>query len=152
MSTIQERITLKKLTREDVSYMSKLTTKQLSDLIGYPEYIYMLTFTIDPKRHKNPDLKEIEEYIIKQLKRKPLQITKAYLVKEGNGKDVHHHWHAAISTKKYLKADRFAYYQKLYGRYQINRSKTDDINETLIYISKENKPNEIKTLSHSAQK
>lgn len=96
-------------------------------------YYYLITFT------KREDIliedESIEQYIIKQFQRKPLQITEAHIVKEKTKKG-QSHWHVSVSAKKCLKKDRFNYYIKKYGYIDISKSRHNSLEEGINYINK----------------
>lgn len=102
------------------------------------KYYYLVTFTINRKICVKSD-DDIEKYIIKQVKREPLKIQKAYMVREGGTKK-HTHWHVALYTTKSLKKDRFHYYIKTIGNIDISKTNQDSLEEAINYISKENTP------------
>ncbi len=138
---------LSKIEKRNVAhYISKLSLKQLDSLVGssyVKRYLYLLTFTLDPKIHPNPDLQKRErifKYIGKQFYRPPLGVTKAQIVMEGDGKNLHYHWHVACETSDYLKKDRFHHYIKKYGLIDISKSSHDSFEEIVKYISKDSTP------------
>lgn len=104
------------------------------------KYRYLLTFTV---REVPDDEDEIENYIILQMKRPPLKIYNAYIVKEYGGQNGRVHWHVAVESLRALKKDRFHYYQKKYGLLEVNRTKAQNLHETLNYISKDDIPRRI---------
>lgn len=103
------------------------------------KYVYLCTFT---KKNAEDDDDEIEKYIKKQFKRKPLKVVEAYIVKEKTKADVSH-WHVAVETEKPLKKDRFNYYIKKYGFIDISKNKEQNIDTTINYISKDILPTKI---------
>lgn len=102
-------------------------------------YTYMITFTIDPKKHDVKDTKLhdiIAEYVVGfACKRNALR---ADVVKEGTDEDHKHtHWHLGLELKKYLDFFNFLkYYRKIYGKVDVSRSWSNDYNNVLIYINK----------------
>ncbi len=104
-------------------------------------YTYMLTFTIDPKKHDVKDSKlhdVIEEYIVGFAERRnPL---KSDIVKEGTDEDHKHtHWHLGLELKKYIDFSTFLkHYRKKYGSVDISKSWSNVYNNILIYINKSN--------------
>ncbi len=102
-------------------------------------YTYMITFTIDPKKHDVKDEKIhslIQEYIESfAIARTP---NKASYVKEGTDTEHKHtHWHLGLETKKYIDFSNFLkFYRKTYGSVDISKSWSNDFNNILIYISK----------------
>lgn len=104
------------------------------DSSRFKSYLYMVTFTIDKKKFKGID-DEVEAFIRRQATRKPLKITRFLLVKEYCKSGVAH-WHALIKTIIPLKKDRFNYYISKFGRIDISKSKTNDEDEIINYMSK----------------
>lgn len=106
------------------------------------DYHYMITFTIDPKRHdvKSEELhKEIQNYITKRTKM--LKVQQAYIVQEGGDEEEKHtHWHVSLLSKKPIKGNRFAYYKIKYGNYDYSPSKNGNNEEALNYMSKQTEP------------
>jgi len=108
-------------------------------------YCYLVTFTLSvgcmptfpsPKYlTKNEYYQEVEDYIEKQFKRKPLKITEAHMVREYTKKGIPH-WHVAVSCEKHLAKNRFNYYSRKYGNVDISKSKCQNIQESLNYINK----------------
>lgn len=96
-------------------------------------YRYLITFTL---KNDTFEEDEVEKYIIKQLKRKPLQIIGAHINKEYTKKG-RAHWHASIESIKSLKKDRFHYYIKKYGNIDISKTKAQNLEEGINYISKD---------------
>lgn len=134
----------------ELGQLAKLSKSQFARLVKQIKgektyYRYMLTFTLDPKKNQFTDsfFTKVESYIVKQLHRKPLGIIKAYLIREGGDNDKHVHWHSAVLTDKPLKADRFNYYKKLYGNLDLSRTKAQNLEETLNYMSKQAIPKQI---------
>ncbi len=102
-------------------------------------YTYMLTFTIDPKKHNVDDVKLhniLEEYIIDFAERRnPL---KCDIVKEGGDEDHKHtHWHLGLELKKHIDFSNFLkHYRKKNGNVDITKSWSNIYNNILIYINK----------------
>lgn len=99
-------------------------------------YKYMVTFTIDPKRHEPTDAllqERIEEYIV-GLFNKDLY-DKFYFVKEHATSNCH--WHCVVYTSKALKYDRLTYYKTKYGNVDVSRSHELNDEHTMKYLSKE---------------
>lgn len=109
------------------------------------KYYYMYTFTLDPSKGPH-DTDEVEAYIIKQFKRKPLQVTDAYIAKEGDGTGKHIHWHVSFSALKSVDISQFRYYTRKYGNIDPSESRVDSMEESLNYISKEATPARIALL------
>ena len=140
-----QRIEKGQATLDDINILSSLrlsTINAVYDAIN-KNYMYLVTFTVDKKKVKKPNYDSIEKYIKKQFQRSPLKVTKAQIVREGNGKDKHIHWHVAVQTAIPLKKDRFHYYIRKYGNIDISKSKTNSYEELQNYISKENTPQDI---------
>lgn len=101
-------------------------------------HVYMITFTIDPK--KVPNYKEVEpdvELLVRrQGMRKALNILKYEYVKEYTKTDIPH-WHALLVSSSILKKDRFNHYIRKYGNIDISKSKTGSEDEILNYINKD---------------
>lgn len=102
-------------------------------------YTYMLTFTIDPKKHDVNDPKlhlEIEDYILKwAVRRTPLR---ADYVREGTDEDHKHtHWHLGLEMKKYIDFSNFLkFYRNSYGIVDISKSYSNLYKNILKYINK----------------
>lgn len=108
-------------------------------------YIYMITYTIDPKKYPEVSdelIDEIEDYIKKQGQREALKVISYEYVREKH-KNGRPHWHAVIETEKFLKKDRFNYYKK-YGNFDLSKTKAQTAQEALNYISKDNLPTKVK--------
>lgn len=127
--------------RDYPKWLSTLETvvKEQKKLNG-TEYIYMLTFTIDP--NKWPDITPEREALIEDLIRQQglrtgLGIKRYSYVKEhhANGRP---HFHALCVTSKPLKKDRFNHYCSRYGNIDISKSKAQQDANVLNYMSKEN--------------
>jgi len=103
------------------------------------KYYYLVTFTL------RPDIGEegIEDYIISQFENRiPMQVEKAYIVKEYTKKQKTH-WHVSVCTNKFLKKNMFNYYVRKYGFVDIRKSRLNSIEESLNYISKVDTPKEL---------
>lgn len=123
--------------------------KQISKAIKKinEQYNYMLTFTVDLKKKSistDDDIKEIEDYIIKLISSRSLNhIVKSHIVYE-IGSNGNHHWHVYANCTKCLKKQRFQTYIKKYGNVDISRSKTNNTDEIINYMSKDGIPKVIK--------
>lgn len=110
------------------------------------QYLYLVTFTVDPKKHSEitPQLEaKIERLLEAQPQRPALKVTKASMVKELH-KSGRPHWHMKLLTNKPLRSDAFAQYKKVYGNFDISRSKgTNDLHID-IYMEKEGSIKELK--------
>lgn len=115
---------------------------QESEVLRKKTYIYMLTFTLDPKKHPNPDADKIEEFIESQARRSALEIFDAYYVREHHA-DGRPHWHMCVKTRKPLRSDAFKHYTKHYGRSEISRTHIQDDSEIAAYLTKEGIPKKI---------
>lgn len=126
------------------AYHSRQEHREMMTLVSgiVKHYRYLITFTKDKKK-KLPENQIIEKYIEKQIKRKPLKVVCAYIVREGDDISTHVHWHVVCETLKPLKKDRFNYYIKKFGNIDISRTKAQNIEEGINYITKENEPREI---------
>lgn len=99
------------------------------------KYRYLITFTLN-----NPaKAVEAEQYVRDQSKRKHLDLTRWVMAKEYTKKGVPH-WHCAVEARKPIKKNRFQYYEKLYGFIDVSRTKGQNLDEALQYISKESVP------------
>ena len=105
-------------------------------------YVYLITFTLNPA-HGHTDYDTIEEYIKRQFFRKPLKVREAWIAREGDGVDIHVHWHVAVETDKFLTKDRFNYYTKRFGNIDFQASKVSNIQDAINYISKDGLPTDI---------
>ncbi len=101
------------------------------------KYYYLITFTLKAKPSEE-DEKKIEKYILSQMKRKALRISKADYVKEYTKEGVAH-WHIAVEAGKYIAKNRFNYYIKQYGYIDISKTKIQSRSEMLNYINKTDK-------------
>lgn len=101
------------------------------------KYIYMVTFTIDPKKHPDSSLVEnqIVEYIKKQPKRDQLHITSATMVRELTKKG-QPHWHCMFHTTKPLRKDAFIQYKRVFGNPDISKNKRTNDADIEAYMNK----------------
>ncbi len=103
---------------------------------------YLITFTIDPKKHNVKDEtlhRKIENYIKLRFTREAIGAIRADIVKEGSTKEnIHTHWHVALKSSKWLLKKSFKYYEKLYGFVQINKSTNNNYENRLNYLNKSN--------------
>lgn len=100
------------------------------------EYKYMLTFTIDPKKHNPTEglvQASIEKYIIKLLK--DSKNSKFYFAKEHANSNCH--WHCVIHRDTIFRQDIVRYYKQKYGHVDISRSHDLSDEHTEKYLSKE---------------
>jgi hypothetical protein len=97
-------------------------------------YYYMITFTI---RDEHDSIHEtIEDYIKSQFTDRPaLGIVEATLGMELTKRGIHH-WHVVVKSTKHIAKDRFQYYEKLYGKVDISKNYSQNLNDGLNYISK----------------
>lgn len=106
-------------------------------------YYYMLTYTLDPKRHSLNDLyyNSVEKYIKKLVLNKSWQTEYcAYVQEGGDAEHKHTHWHVAIVTHKYIdNLSQNGYYIKKHGNVDLSVSKLSTVQYALIYMSKQNK-------------
>lgn len=113
-------------------------TKDVADRLSElrTNYQYMVTFTVDPKKHPEVPVSKIELYLDSQVDRPALHIQHCSYVQEHheNGRP---HWHMKLNTTKPLRSDAFNQYSKAYGNVQISRSKHTNGNHTSIYMNKE---------------
>lgn len=104
-------------------------------------YIYLVTFTIDPKLNTDMDADELEEaietYVESQVDRQVSLGITYYAYSKEYTKAGQAHWHAVLKTTKPLAKNRFAYYGKSYGNIDISRTKSTTHLEALEYISKD---------------
>ncbi len=112
---------------------------KFSDRLKGTKYNYMITFTLRPDIPYKEIEDSIEQYIVRQFKRAPLQILRSHYVKEYTKAGVPH-WHVAVETTKCLKTDRFNYYKKLYGHVDISASRHKNYDILLNYLAKDNLP------------
>lgn len=103
------------------------------------EYKYMITFTVDPKKHPNMNSAEfqtrVSDYIIKLLK--PLS-DRFYFVQEHSDTNVH--WHCVIHRATRFPFVKLQYYKKVYGSVDVSKSR-DVLNDqnSINYLKKEGK-------------
>jgi len=100
-------------------------------------YMYMVTFTIDPK--KPHDVDNIEAYIHKQPLRSEFRTKSAYIVREYT-KAGQAHWHMSIVTGKSLRNDAFKYYREKYGSVDKRTSVYNNQADALLYMGKQGEP------------
>lgn len=108
----------------------------------HKEYFYLITFTIDPKKHDVNDVifqDHTEEYIIKVCKNAKGQ--NIHISKEHA--DSNCHWHVSLKTTKPIKYSKFRHYKLTIGNVDISRSKQDSQENSINYISKESMPTKI---------
>lgn len=120
-------------TKEIINYSNSL--KKLDK-----NYRYLITFTLRESEPHSEDL--IQEYIIKQFKRKALKIESAYITKEYTKNNVAH-WHVACQSLKFISKDRFQHYIKKYGNIDISKTHSQTLKSAIEYISKEFEPLQI---------
>lgn len=106
--------------------------------------IYMLTFTLDPKKVDVKDMYEIqhiEQYITKFISTtKQLELTSFDIVREGSDmENVHTHWHVCITNKGYIDKKIFNTYIRKYGHIDVSLNKTNNYDSVITYMSKTNK-------------
>lgn len=131
---------------EELKQISKIFKKLHAERVKEKKY-YLLTFTLDLNMNiyvDNEDeiLLQIPDDIYQILMRKSLKITKCHVVKELTKKGIAH-WHASVETLKYLKKRDFQGFIKNYGFVDISKSKSNNYQEILQYISKESTPTKI---------
>lgn len=123
----------------NVTLMSEFAheLKNALKIKGRKEYVYMITFTIDPA--KIPDVSKmknkIQDYIISQSERKALNLIRYEIVEEEH-KDGRPHWHALAVSTKYLSKDRFNFYIKNFGNIDLSKSYSQQPQEIINYMSK----------------
>lgn len=108
------------------------------------KYLYLVTFTIDPKKHPNmpqePEkIERCERFIRLQAKRSALKITK-FLVSREYHQNEYPHWHAYVQTTKPLCKSRLTHYTDHWGRIDISKNKCQIEGDLLEYISKYSEP------------
>lgn len=107
-------------------------------------YIYMVTFTLDPKKikgDKQQHLKKVEDYIIKLINSKTLKhVNVSYMAHERGKDNDNDHWHLSMECSKSLKKDRFTTYIKRYGNVRIDKSRTGKMVHIWEYIQKDSEP------------
>lgn len=142
---MEEDVAIKMISKQPMAF-HRAVKKYFANLdIRDRSYNYMLTYTIDPKKH--PDITtelvtKIEGYIEGIAERKALKLIQFEYVKELH-KDGRPHWHCLLTSKKALKKSMFIYYQKIYGHldFSSTRGKTDQYIKE--YISKDNTPKQL---------
>lgn len=105
-------------------------------------YHYMLTLTLSPTLHPNPDLiiEEVEQYIVSIGRRATaLHLTNVEYAQELH-KDGRPHWHILLSSEKPIKKNRFQYCSQKFGHLDFSRSKGQTNDNILNYISKDTLP------------
>lgn len=102
---------------------------------------YMITFTLKPEM-ADCDSRVFKSDIIKRLKRPGLSIIKCYLVKELTKKGVVH-YHAAVSSNKYICKNRFKKLSEKYGFIDISKNHVNSLKTMMKYMTKSNKPERI---------
>jgi len=103
------------------------------------KYQYLVTFTVDPKKH--PEITpELEERITRLLEsvpnRKALSVEECSYVKELH-KSGRPHWHMKLVLLKALRSDAFVTFTKAYGNIDISRSKHTNGQHIDLYLEKE---------------
>ncbi len=98
-------------------------------------YRYMITFTIDPKKHTTVPIQKIEDYIESQVTRKALGVQRFEYCREHDETNIH--WHVNVVTDRAIRSDAFNQYSKNYGFVQISRSKDTNAQHGSIYLNKE---------------
>lgn len=133
------------LTKDQLRYFTdpeftKILRKQIIDS-ERKKYMYMLTFTLDPKKNEiTEDLESTVSTLIEnQSNRDALKITYFAYSKEYTKAKLPH-WHVVIVTLKPLKKDRFQFYTKKYGNLDLSRTNGTTPLEALNYISKDVEP------------
>lgn len=122
----------------------KFLLKHTNDISKYmPQYLasldkkyyyYMVTFTIEDEH--DPIHETIEDYIKQQFTNRPaLGVVEAHMSTELTKRNIHH-WHVSVKTTKHLAKDRFQYYEKLYGKIDISKNHSQNLNDSLNYIAK----------------
>lgn len=123
--------------REDITRNMRSYLKTMDQKYHY----YMVTFTLKDEMKEEYD--SAESYISSQFTSRPaLSIVEAHISQEFTKKGVHH-WHVAVKTKKPLCKNRFNYYQKIYGNIDISKTKCQNLQESLNYISKDIIPKQL---------
>lgn len=117
------------------STISKNAKAYLDSLdVPRKSYFYLVTFTI--RDECIPQADEIELYIKKQFKNRPaLQVVTAHIAREFTKRGVPH-WHVQVETSIPLCKDRFDYYVQLYGQVDVSKTRSQNPQKTLDYISK----------------
>ncbi len=105
----------------------------LKSILTDKEYVYLATFTLDPK--KNAPASKLKQAVYR-LKDRPY--IKYLEVCEEKHKSGVMHYHAAIKSSQRIHGPSFKqYFVKKYGRTDLSPSKTGDISPTLEYIRKD---------------
>lgn len=112
-------------------------------------YQYLVTFTIDPKKH--PQITEtLKEKIIRLIEstseRKALQVIECSYVEELH-KSGRPHWHMKLILSKALRSDAFTQFTKVYGKVDISRSKHTNGQHIDIYMEKEGSIKVLKSIT-----
>lgn len=116
-----------------------LTPKVMNDIIIQntkitKRYFYLVTFTLKPECIPMAD--DIETYIRKQFTKRPaLQINTAHIARELTKAGVPH-WHVQVETSIPLCKDRFDYYTAQYGQIDVSKTRSQNPQKTLEYMSK----------------
>lgn len=119
--------------------------RQKIEATSKKKYQYLVTFTIDPKKHpdwqSSATLEQTVDYIVEsqQDRKLSLQMTFYAYSKEYTKKGMPH-WHAVVVTTKPLPKNRFAYFESTYGSIDISKTKVTTHLEALDYISKDVAP------------
>lgn len=125
------------LTQDEFFEALKLIDKQRKTQ-AKKRYHYMVTYTIDPKKH--PDITEdliarIERYIETQADRTGLQVEESSYVRETH-KNGRPHWHQKFIVTKSIRSDAFVQFTRAYGNVKIDLSHTNG-KHIDIYMEKE---------------
>lgn len=134
-----EEISVKFYEKYGMSYMVWLQ-RYMQDYFRQQKekkYVYMVTFTLDPKKKHNEA--RVEEFIHLQAKRSALHVTSAYVSKEYHQSGTPH-WHMVLTTCKPIRSDAFKYYQNRFGNIDLNRNKYNNEADALSYITKDSDP------------
>ena len=111
--------------------------KAYLDSLDVPKksYLYLVTFTLKPECVPQAD--QIEVYIKKQFTHRPaLQIVTAHIARELTKAGVPH-WHVQVEASTPLCKDRFDYYTRMYGFVDVSKTRSQNPQKALEYISKE---------------
>lgn len=107
-------------------------------------YYYMLTFTLDPKKHAFTDryYDRVEKYIRGLVNNKAWNLLFFAYVREGGDEDHKHvHWHVSIKCSKALGVMKnIQYYKKRFGNVDKSRSKHSNNISAHKYMSKQSEP------------
>jgi len=126
-----------------VKNFNVLTPKVMNEIIirntkKTKSYFYLVTFTLKPECVAQADY--IEEYIEKQFTKRPaLHVVTAHIARELTAAGVPH-WHVQVETSIPLCKDRFDYYCALYGHVDVSKTRSQNPQNTLEYISKSTNP------------